>query len=377
METFSFRAGHVLILCLLTITMLTGSGANAQSANCETRHAFGSRGTEIIWLDLLCKPVLQETVTLPPRSAITVNVNLNSYMMATGSSNVEFNLHFALDNARLEVSGTEIDSNNGNLQNILLSSTYQSKRVTIRNVESYEAIFDLSVRPVPPIAGSISTANNISQTPEQATTTLYIAGNNSVNIRSCPGTDCEVRTTMEPGSSILVLETITGQSVLGSNQWHKFAFQRLDAYVHSSLVTEANPVAQISPIESVSVPSEIELGACDEDAYRIVFLGALKSKSWIAEVLVANGRPEGGLCAVIVGYWIDNDDFSRWTEILRSVAQSVKQHNLDVDIIAVTGEERATGYKDIFIVKIRDVLAWHDGRIDLSELVLRMEVDEL
>ena len=202
MATISFRASYVLILCLLISTILTGSGANAQSANCETRHAFGSREIGIIWLDLLCKPVLQKTITLPPGSAINVSVNLNTYRMATGSSSVEFKLHFALDNARLDVDGTEIDSSNGNIQDVLFSSTNPSNRVTIRNVDSYEAIFDLSVRPVPPIAGSLSEADNASQSPVQATTTLFIAGNNSVNIRSCPGTDCQVRTTMEPGSSI-------------------------------------------------------------------------------------------------------------------------------------------------------------------------------
>jgi len=63
----------------------------------------------------------------------------------------------------------------------------------------------------------------------------------TANIRSCPDTACAIVDRLEVGDRIEVLETVTGQEVDGSVEWHRFIYQGQEAYIHASVVSPVRP----------------------------------------------------------------------------------------------------------------------------------------
>lgn len=65
-----------------------------------------------------------------------------------------------------------------------------------------------------------------------------VIGNKPVNARSCPQVKCPVVMSIQPGETVMVVDTVTGDVTLGSNQWYKVEMDGKTAYVHSALVKE-------------------------------------------------------------------------------------------------------------------------------------------
>lgn len=73
----------------------------------------------------------------------------------------------------------------------------------------------------------------------QATTTYTITSNRTVNARSCPRLNCGVVTTFDSGEEIEVVDVVSGDTVSGSTEWVQIEVEGREAYIHGSLVTEA------------------------------------------------------------------------------------------------------------------------------------------
>lgn len=69
----------------------------------------------------------------------------------------------------------------------------------------------------------------------------YVIGSQTVNVRRCPQTTCSVVTTLNPGSSIQVLETVEGAAVQGNARWYRIHIKGVEAFIHSSLVSRTPP----------------------------------------------------------------------------------------------------------------------------------------
>lgn len=68
--------------------------------------------------------------------------------------------------------------------------------------------------------------------------TYYVKAAKPINARSCPKLSCEVITIFSPGQAIQVTEIVGGDMVSGSTKWHKALYNRLEVYVHSSLISK-------------------------------------------------------------------------------------------------------------------------------------------
>ena len=74
-------------------------------------------------------------------------------------------------------------------------------------------------------------------------TTYYVR--TRANVRSCPRTSCAVRATFPSGARIQSSRRVQGQRINGNNQWVRFSYQGRTAYIHSGLVSLAQPA--VSP----------------------------------------------------------------------------------------------------------------------------------
>lgn len=63
----------------------------------------------------------------------------------------------------------------------------------------------------------------------------------TANLRSCPETSCRIITALRPGTAVTVLETVRGQRFAGSSDWYHIRASSQAGYVHSSLLTAADP----------------------------------------------------------------------------------------------------------------------------------------
>lgn len=134
-----------------TPTMAATSGGKI---GCTTDNAFGTQTTDTHFaLDLLCKPVLLDTLTVEKGNSITVTVNLASYAKSTGQTKSSFIIHFAMTRASInikgqgETAGTNITDATDHIKDIPVSGvsgdTYD---FTVTNNGLRSAIFDVSVR---------------------------------------------------------------------------------------------------------------------------------------------------------------------------------------------------------------------------------------
>lgn len=74
-----------------------------------------------------------------------------------------------------------------------------------------------------------------------APVTYYISAGSTANARACPRTNCDVVTSFSRGAEIDVVQTVTGDSVSGSNQWRAIRYQGQTVYIHSSLTSRTVP----------------------------------------------------------------------------------------------------------------------------------------
>lgn len=82
-----------------------------------------------------------------------------------------------------------------------------------------------------------------------------VIGNKPVNARSCPHVSCPVVQSIQPGETVMVVDTEEGDAVLGSNQWYKVDVDGKTMYVHSSLVkvSSANDVGTSSTVNKIDM----------------------------------------------------------------------------------------------------------------------------
>lgn len=69
---------------------------------------------------------------------------------------------------------------------------------------------------------------------------LYVKAR-TANVRSCPRTGCKILTGLRPGTAITIIEVVKGQSFANSSTWYRVRVDNQDGYVHSSLLTTADP----------------------------------------------------------------------------------------------------------------------------------------
>lgn len=92
----------------------------------------------------------------------------------------------------------------------------------------------------------------------QDTSTPYeVISPQTVNARECPRLNCAVVQTVAPGETVMVIDTVTGDTVRGSGEWVVVDLDGAEAYVHSSLVKEIpqsetgrDPAAQSGEVDT-------------------------------------------------------------------------------------------------------------------------------
>lgn len=121
---------------------------------CETDGAFAEEVVSGVYsFDLLCQPVLLETLEIDSGDEITVTVDLSSYYAATGQDRTQFSIHLAMQRANVFVDlqgsagGQQIVDSDGRIQDVLVRTEEQTVAFTITNAGWRSAVFDLSVRP--------------------------------------------------------------------------------------------------------------------------------------------------------------------------------------------------------------------------------------
>jgi hypothetical protein len=82
-----------------------------------------------------------------------------------------------------------------------------------------------------------------------------VRSSSAANARSCPRLDCAVVTTFGPGEIISVVDTVSGDTVSGSDQWHRVVHDGANVYVHSSLLV-AQPSDKSAPALAASVTDQ-------------------------------------------------------------------------------------------------------------------------
>jgi DNA uptake protein ComE-like DNA-binding protein len=252
----------VFLVLLFISSLITSPVAVSQTTdNCVVPSGFGMQISENqYWFDLLCQPTLLTTLEIEPDISILVTIDLQNYYNATGNSTAEFDLHFAMQQARLRVipvdtqEVSEIADETANIQGITVTTSAAFYEVVIENVGLQSAIFDLSVRPaadpvsvaalpeIAEVATDTPVATNTSPPPTAAPAqTYYTTG--SANLRICPrvADDCRVAATVAGGAALTVVGEIDGSVVSGSPTWHILDHNGQRLYIHSSLVTRQQP----------------------------------------------------------------------------------------------------------------------------------------
>ena len=143
------------VLIALLLMAILASGAQDQEPYCQTDHAFATADAEGIQFDLLCQPLLPETIELDGGDSLRVVVNLEKYKSFVGKDSVRFRLHFAIDHGRLKIkqpgsiAQRELtDSGGDNLRDIEIQSDEDQFEVEITGAGIFRgAKFDLAVWP--------------------------------------------------------------------------------------------------------------------------------------------------------------------------------------------------------------------------------------
>lgn len=143
-----------LIIVLLMASFVFSTTLQAQPDDeftCPVDRAFGRQVIDRVYqFDLLCQPVLLETIEIQPNSYVYIIVDLDNYGIVTGSDEAEFLLHFSMQRSwlYLDEMDVELRDSNGHIQDVLVSvSANDQFGVTITNRGARSAIFDLSLRP--------------------------------------------------------------------------------------------------------------------------------------------------------------------------------------------------------------------------------------
>lgn len=97
----------------------------------------------------------------------------------------------------------------------------------VRIVKRYLVVFWVLMTVVPALA-------------QDNAKSYVVIGNKAVNARLCPHTTCAVVQSIQPGETVKVVDTVTGDVALGSDQWHKVEMDGKTMYVHSALMEQVS-----------------------------------------------------------------------------------------------------------------------------------------
>jgi hypothetical protein len=151
------KAKTVLMVGILSIFLLVPTLIYALQPTpqflCGTPHGYGTEvNPNHFLLDLQCQPMLPETLEIPPGAAARITVSLTSYYAATARNNAGFNIHLAMDRARITVreadalEGEDITDTFAALQDVFINTSEQSYTFVIENRGLRSAVLDVSVR---------------------------------------------------------------------------------------------------------------------------------------------------------------------------------------------------------------------------------------
>lgn len=163
------------LILALTVSFFSVPAQTAQTA-CESTHAFASQSASSQYdFDLLCQPVLFETIELEPGDTITVNVSLDNYYRFSETANADFQLRFSMQRAHLKIRQPntlvehDITDGESRIRNIDVSTGEDVYTTDVTNAGVRTAIFDISVHPLdlqvtPDETLPSSTSNCLTQT---------------------------------------------------------------------------------------------------------------------------------------------------------------------------------------------------------------------
>jgi hypothetical protein len=148
----------VVFALLLAVVLGPAQAVWARQATpnfqCPSPTGYGARTTPTqVVLDLQCQPALGETLDIPAGGSITVTVNLANYYTATGRTSATFNIHLAMDRARItlrqadSLRGTDVTDTLSAMGDVLINTSGPSYLFIIENKGVRSAVFDLSLRP--------------------------------------------------------------------------------------------------------------------------------------------------------------------------------------------------------------------------------------
>jgi hypothetical protein len=148
---------HVIVSLITVIALLIPTLIYALQPTpqflCGTPHGYGTEvNPRHYLLDLQCQPMLPETLEIPPGASARFTVNLTSYYAATARNNAAFDIHLAMDRARITVreadalDGEDITDTFAALQDVFINTSEQSYTFVIENRGLRSAVLDVSVR---------------------------------------------------------------------------------------------------------------------------------------------------------------------------------------------------------------------------------------
>ncbi|NDJ60139.1 MAG: hypothetical protein GYB67_03390 [Chloroflexi bacterium] len=153
----SVMTGVTLMILVLLTSLLAPFVAGAQDDDftCSTPSGFGEEVARAEYvLDLQCQPTLRETIEIRRNDLITITVNLENYYTATGNETAAFNIHFAMDRARVRLrqpdglEGTIVADTLAALANVPITTSELEYTFIIENLGLRSAVFDLILRPI-------------------------------------------------------------------------------------------------------------------------------------------------------------------------------------------------------------------------------------
>lgn len=148
------RLGMAVLFLLLALPVVVSALQATPQFQCLFASGYGGEISPNHYvLDLQCQPALGFTLDIPTGQTRTFTVNLSNYLTATGRLTAEFNIHLAMDRARINVrqadslQGTEVTDALAALRDLRIRTSQQSYTFVIENLGLRSAVFDLSVRP--------------------------------------------------------------------------------------------------------------------------------------------------------------------------------------------------------------------------------------
>lgn len=218
------------------------------------------------------------------------------------------------------------------------------------------------------------------RTPRPPVTPHVISSQQSINVRSCASTDCEIIGQLSPGATLSVVASVSGEQLNGSDRWFQFELNGSQAFVHGSLaVPQRNTVATASPRSTMPPRAVISAAQNRSDAISIentLFL--LAGGRNIEYVRITNGRPNGGERALLIGFLTTAsttvDAAEEVIDIFDAAGYGIMGGNIDVDSISLLVGDPFGNAVGVFVASKNDLIAFVNGRITRSEFLNRLEV---